>query len=61
VVIAQSKIRAVRRVIKQLLVEMLQQWSNVSSCMQTSIIMEERYTGFQHFTLLVVNGNMQIF
>jgi lipid-A-disaccharide synthase-like uncharacterized protein len=35
VVVTQSKVRAVRRAVKQLLVEMFQQCSSVSSCMRT--------------------------
>jgi hypothetical protein len=43
-----SEIRAVRRVVKQLALEMLQQCSSESNCMGTSIVMEEHYTGCQH-------------
>jgi hypothetical protein len=48
VVIARSEIRAVRKVDKQLPVEMLQQCSSASSCMQMRIVMEVHYTGYQH-------------
>jgi hypothetical protein len=44
VVITRSEIRALRRLVKQLPVEMLQQCSSVSSCMQMRIVMEEHYT-----------------
>jgi hypothetical protein len=43
----QSRIRAVRRVVKQIPTEMLQQCSSVSSCMWTCVIMEKHYTGCQ--------------
>jgi hypothetical protein len=52
VVVAQSEIRAVR----QLPVEMLQQCSSASSCIQTRIAMEEHYIGCQHSTPFVLNG-----
>jgi hypothetical protein len=48
VVVVWSEIRAIRRVVKQLWVEMLQQYSNASSCMWTCIAMEEHFTGCQH-------------
>jgi hypothetical protein len=49
VAVTQSKIRAVRRVVRQL---PLQQCSSASSCMQTSIVMEEHYTGVSNPHLL---------
>jgi hypothetical protein len=39
-VIARSEIRAVRWVVKQLPVEMLQQCSSTSSCMRTRIVIK---------------------
>jgi hypothetical protein len=48
VVVTQDEIRDVRRVVKQLQVQMLQQCSSASSCMRTRIFMEEHYTGCQH-------------
>jgi hypothetical protein len=42
VVITWSKIRAVRWVVKELPVEMLQQCSSVSSCMQIHTVMKEQ-------------------
>jgi hypothetical protein len=56
VVVAQSEIRAVNRV-----VEMYQQCSSASSCMQTCIVMEEHYNICQHSTPFVFNGPMQFF
>jgi hypothetical protein len=56
VVAAQHKIRSVRRVVKQLPVEMLQQRSSASCCMQTHIVMEEHYTGHQHSMPFVPSG-----
>jgi hypothetical protein len=44
VVVAWSKIRAVRSVIKQLPVEILQHCSSASSCIQKHTVMEEHYT-----------------
>jgi hypothetical protein len=58
---AQSKVRTVRMVVKQLCVQMLQQCSSASSCMQTSIVTEERYTRCHHSTLFVLNGTTQLF
>jgi predicted outer membrane lipoprotein len=49
----------VKRVVKQLPPEMLQQLSNVSSCMWMCIVMEEHYVGCQHFTPFVLNGPVQ--
>jgi hypothetical protein len=49
---AQSKIKAVRRVVKQLQGEIIQQWSSVSSCMQTRIAMEEHCTGCSYISCL---------
>jgi hypothetical protein len=45
VVVTWSEIKTVRGVVKQLLVEMLQQCSRASSCMLMLIFMEEQYTG----------------
>jgi hypothetical protein len=59
VVFAWSEIRAVRRVVKQLLVEMLQHYSSASICMWTLLVMEEHYTGFQHSTPFILDGPMQ--
>jgi hypothetical protein len=59
--VTQSEIRAVRRVVKQLPVEMLQQYSSVNSCMRICIVMEEHYTGCQHSTPFVLNGPTQDF
>jgi hypothetical protein len=61
VVVAQSEIRAVRRVVKQLPVEMLQHCLSVSSCMQMHIIIEQHYIGSQHSMAFVLNGLMQFF
>jgi hypothetical protein len=53
-VVAWCEIRAIRRVVKQLPVEMLQQCSSASSCtiMRTRIVMEEHYTGALHICFL---------
>jgi hypothetical protein len=59
--VTRSKIRAVRWVVKQLAVEMLQQCSSVSSCIWTCLVMEEHCTGCQHSTPFVLNGHMQFF
>jgi hypothetical protein len=63
VVVARSEIRAVRRVVRQLPVEMLQQCSSANSCMQTHIVMEEyyKYTACQHSMPFVLNGPTQVF
>jgi hypothetical protein len=61
VVVARSEIRAVTRVVKQLPVEMPQQWTSASSRMRTLIVMEEHYTGYQHSTPFVPNGPTQFF
>jgi hypothetical protein len=45
-----------KRVVKQLPVEILQQCSSASSCMQMCIIMELHYTRCQHYTPFVLNG-----
>jgi hypothetical protein len=42
-VVARSQIRAVRRAVTQLPVEMLQQCSSASSCMRTRIVMKGHY------------------
>jgi hypothetical protein len=59
VVVAQSEIRAGRRVVRQLPVEMLQQCSSASSCMRTCIVMEKHCAGCQHSMPFVLNGPMQ--
>jgi hypothetical protein len=59
VVVARSEIRAVRRVVKQLPVEMLQHCSSVSSCMRMRIFMEEHYTVCQHSMPVVLNEPTQ--
>jgi hypothetical protein len=56
VVVAQSEIRAVRKVVKQLPVEMFQQCSSVGSCMWTCIVMEEHCTVCQHSMPFFLNG-----
>jgi hypothetical protein len=53
---AWSEIRAVRRVVKQLPVETLQQCSSASSCVRTRIAMKERYTVCRQSTTSVLNG-----
>jgi hypothetical protein len=58
VAVARSEIRAV---VKQLPVEMLQQFPSASSCMRTGIIMTEHYTGCQHSTPFVLSGPTQFF
>jgi hypothetical protein len=59
VVVAQSEIRAARRMIKQLTVEMLQQCLSVSSCMQMCIVMDQHYTICQHSISFILNDPMQ--
>jgi hypothetical protein len=61
VVVARSESRAVRRVVKQSPVEMLQQCSSTSSCMRTRIVMERHYIGYQHSTPFVLNNPTQFF
>jgi hypothetical protein len=61
VVVTRSEIRAARRVVKQLPVKMLKQYSNASSCMLTRIAIEEHYTVCQHSKTFVLNGPMQFF
>jgi hypothetical protein len=61
VVVTQSEIRAVRRVVKQLLAEMLQQCTCSCKSMQTHIVMEEHYTRCQHSMPSVLNGSTQFF
>jgi hypothetical protein len=60
-VVTWREIRTVRRMVKQLPVEMLQLCLSASSCMQTSIVMEERYPGGQHSMPFVLNGPMRSF
>jgi hypothetical protein len=57
VVVAQSEIRAVRRVVRQLPVEMHQQCWSVRNCIRACIVMEE----CQYFTPFVLNSPMQFF
>jgi hypothetical protein len=61
VVVTQSEIRAVRMMVKQLPVEMVQQCSRASSCMRTHFVMEKHYTRCQHSTPFVLFGPMQFF
>jgi hypothetical protein len=61
VVVAWEEIRVLKRVIKQLPVEMLQQCSSASSCTRTRIVMEEHYTGCQHSTPFVLNISAHFF
>jgi hypothetical protein len=52
-----SEIGVVRRVVKKLPVEMLQQFSSASSCIRKCIVMEHYdYTVCQHSTPFVLNG-----
>jgi hypothetical protein len=60
-VVIWSEIRAVRRVVKQLPVEMLQQYSSVSSFMQTRVVMKKHYTVCQSSTPFVLNGPIPFF
>jgi hypothetical protein len=60
VVVAWSKIRNIRRMVKQLSVEMLQQCSSVRSCMRTCIVTEV-HTGCHHSTPFVLNDPTQFF
>jgi hypothetical protein len=50
VTVARSEIRAVRRVVKQVTVEMLEQCSSASTCMLKRTVMEDHYTECQHST-----------
>jgi hypothetical protein len=59
VVVTRRKIRAVRRVVKQLPVKVLQQCSSASSCMRTCIFIWENFTECQHSTSLVLNDSTQ--
>jgi hypothetical protein len=59
VIAARSEISALRRVVKQLLVEMLQQCSGAISCIRMPIVMKEHYTGCQHSTPFVLNSPTQ--
>jgi hypothetical protein len=61
VVVAQSEIKAVRRVVNLILVEMLQQCLSASSCMWMHIVMKEYYTGCQQSTPFVLNEPAQLF
>jgi hypothetical protein len=61
--VVRREIRAVRRLVKQLPAEMLQQPSSASSCtrMRKRIVMEEHYTGCQHPMPFVLKGPTQFF
>jgi hypothetical protein len=61
VVVTRNKILAVRSVVKQLPVEMLQLYSsgNSSTCVQACIVMERYYTRFQHSIPFILNGLTQ--
>jgi hypothetical protein len=61
VVVTQSEIRAVRRVVKQPPVKVLQQRSITSSCMRVCIVMETHYIGYQHSVPFVLNGPTKFF
>jgi hypothetical protein len=61
VVVARSEIRSLRRLVKQLQVEILHQCLSASGSMQTYIVIEEHYTGCQHFTPFFLNGPMPFF
>jgi hypothetical protein len=53
--VARSEIGVVRRVVKQLSVEMLQQLSSTSTCNRARIVMEEHYNVCQHSTPIFRN------
>jgi hypothetical protein len=59
VVVAWSEIRALRTVVKQLPVEMLQQCSSASSCLWTLIVTQVHYTGSYYSTPFVLYGPTQ--
>jgi hypothetical protein len=61
VIVTHNNIRAVRRMVEQLPVEMLQQGSNVSICVQTFIAMEKNNAGCQHFTPFVLTDPTEFF
>jgi hypothetical protein len=61
VVVIWSEIRVLRRVVKQLPVEMFQQCSSARSCTQMHIVMEEHYTEWHHSMHFVLNGPTQMF
>jgi hypothetical protein len=61
VAVAESEIRAVRRVVKQLPVEMLQQCLSASSCLWMGTVMEEHIFTCQHSTPFILNDSMQFF
>jgi hypothetical protein len=61
VAVAWSEIRTLRRLVKQLPVEILQQCSSASSCMWTCIVMEQHETRCQHSVSFVLNGPIQFF
>jgi hypothetical protein len=56
VLAARSEIRAVRRVVKQLPVEMIQQCLSANSCMRARIVVDEHYTECQHSDPFPLNG-----
>jgi hypothetical protein len=59
--VAQNKFRPVRRVVKQLPAEMLQQCSSGSSLMWICMVTEEHYTTYHHSMSFVLKGPMQCF
>jgi hypothetical protein len=56
VAVSERKIRAVRRMVKQLPAEMLQQYSSANSFMQMPIIMLEQYAGCVYSTPFILNS-----
>jgi hypothetical protein len=61
VVVARREIRALRRVVKQFPVEMLQECSSLNGCMGTRNVMEEHYSRCQHSVPFVLNGPVKCF
>jgi hypothetical protein len=61
VVVARSEIKAVRRMVKQLPVETVQQCSSASSCTRRRIVMEELYTRCRRSTPFFLNVPTQFF
>jgi hypothetical protein len=61
VAVTQNEIRAVRRVVRQIPVELLWQCSNASNCVWICVVMEELYkhTVCQHSMSFVLNGPTQ--
>jgi hypothetical protein len=60
-IVTGSEIWALRKVVKQLPVEMLQQCWIANSCMRKRIVMGEHYTGYQHSTPSFLNGQRSYF